>query len=124
MDDDLDLAIAAWNAGKFADAADRLEEVWAGEVGARRDCLRGLIHAAMGLHYAGVGDADSARSKLKTAQRLLAAAPSEGLGMDLESLRSAVAEILTRSTRDRTQRDPSDVLRGVLLPRWNARPTS
>jgi len=39
MDDDLVPGIASWNARRFAEAADRLEDVWVGEVGARRECL-------------------------------------------------------------------------------------
>ncbi len=120
MDDALDPIIASWNTGRFAEAADRLEEVWAGEVGARRECLRGMIHVAMGLYYAGVGDGDAARSKLTMAQRLLAPFAGNVLGVDVVDLRTAVAAILTRVEQGGSQNGPSGFLGGVSVPRLDA----
>jgi hypothetical protein len=87
--------VAAWNAGRYSEAADRFVEVWAGEVGQRRACLRGVIHAAMGLHYLGVGDLERARAKLKTAARLLDTLPGDACGLDLNDLRAGLAAIRT-----------------------------
>lgn len=96
MDAELLLGVASWNGGRFSEAADRFEDVWVGEVGARRGCLRGLIHAAMGLHYAAAGDVDAARSKLATAARLLGPCPAEFLGLDLDGVRSGVGALRVR----------------------------
>jgi hypothetical protein len=85
--------VAAWNAGRYSEAADRFEEVWAGEVGQRRACLRGVIHAAMGLHYLGVGDLGRARAKLVTAARLLEPLPDVMCDLDLHDLRTGLTPI-------------------------------
>lgn len=116
-EDDLGPGIASWNAGEFAEAADHWEEVWVGEVGASRECLRGVIHAAMGLHYAVAGDPDAARSKLATAARLLAPFPGSFLGLDIQSLRSAVGMIRARVERENGDGAPSGFLGDVALPR-------
>jgi Domain of unknown function (DUF309) len=96
MDKELHLGVALWNGGRFSEAADRFEDVWVGELGVRRECLRGLIHAAMGLHYAAAGDVDAARSKLAMAARLLAPLPADFMGLDLDGLRSEVGALRVR----------------------------
>lgn len=115
MVDDLSRCLASWNAGRFSEAADRFEDLWAGEVGERRDCLRGLIHAAMGLHYAAAGDADAAGSKLATAAQLLAPFPADFLGLDLDALRGGVGMVRARLGAT-TRATPAD------FPRLCARP--
>jgi hypothetical protein len=117
MDDELLSGIAAWNAGEFAEAADRFEDVWFGEVGARRKCLRGVIHAALGLHYVVAQDVDAALSKLSTAARLLTPFPADFLGLDLHSLRCAVGAIQARLAAVRERGDPSVVLEAAIFPR-------
>jgi hypothetical protein len=117
MGDELLPGVEAWNAAEFAEAADRFEEVWVGEVGARRACLRGVIHAAMGLHYVVAHDVDAALSKLSTAARLLAPLPADVLGLDLGGLRSAIGAIQVRLAAVRERGDPSGVLGAEILPR-------
>jgi hypothetical protein len=117
MEDELLPGIASWNAGEFCATADRFEDVWVGEVGARRECLRGLIHAAMGLHYAVSGDVGAARSKLATAARLLAPFPADFLGLDLDGLRSGVGEIRRHCEAIGNQRIPPVALKDGWMPR-------
>ena len=116
-DDDWLLGIASWNAGQFSEAADHFESVWVGEVGARRECLRGLIHAAMGLHYAVAGDVDAARSKLATAARLLAPFPADFLGLDVDGLRSGVGALRARVDAMKDFGKSPGPLRELRLPR-------
>jgi len=120
LDGELFSGVASWNAGRFCEAADRFEDVWVGEVGARRACLRGLIHVAMGLHYLGVEDAERARAKLATAARLLEPLAADELGLDLGHLRSGVALIRARLEAEKGGGDPLVAIRGVPLPRLRA----
>lgn len=123
MDDDFPVGIACWNAGRLSEAADHFESLWVGEVGAHRECLRGLIHAAMGLHYATAGDVDAARSKLTTAARLLAPFPARFLGLDLDELRSGIRALCARLDAMHSTGGPVVGLGGAGLPRLRARPS-
>ncbi len=120
MNDELLPGITAWNAGQFCEAADCFEDVWVGEVGPPRQCLRGLIHAALGLHYAIATDVDAAESKLAIAERLLAPFPADFLGVDLDGLRARLAVIRAHLEALRGDRIAPAGLPEGLLPRLSS----
>ncbi len=59
--------------GEFYDAHEELEELWSGEVGARRHLLQALIQLAVALHHRGNGNFAGALSLCERAQEHLAA---------------------------------------------------
>jgi predicted metal-dependent hydrolase len=93
MEEELQAGIFLWNGGQYVEAHEAFEDLWMGEVGPRRHFLRGLVHAAMGFHYATVQDADSARSKLASAADLLDGFPGDFLGLDVNGLRAGVSAV-------------------------------
>ena len=104
-----------WNAGEYLLAQEEFEHLWLAEVGARRQCLRGLIHAAMGFHYVTLRDISSAQSKLSSATTILARLAADSLGLDLDGLRSGIAVV--RAGLDGAEDDGSVDPKGVPFPR-------
>jgi DUF309 family protein family protein len=111
MDAELLPGIDLWNAGEYLLAEERFEDIWLREVGARRRCLRGLIHAAMGFHYLSLRDFSSACSKLSLAGAILAGFAADSLGLDLEGLRAgiAAAHSALQAAGEDGSLDPADV---------------
>lgn len=91
MDEELSVGVASWNARDYLQAQEEFEHLWRVEVGPRRQLLRGLIHAAMGFHYATMRDLLSARSKLSSAAALLDGFAGDFCGLDVEGLRAGIA---------------------------------
>lgn len=114
MDAEILPGIALWNGGEYLLAEEEFESIWLTEVGARRQCLRGLIHAAMGFHYMRMGDISSARSKLSSASAILARFAADFLGLDLDGLRAgiAAAQVALKTAGE----DGSFDLAGVSIP--------
>jgi hypothetical protein len=103
-----------WNAGEYLLAQEEFEHLWLAEVGARRQCLRGLIHAAMGFHYVIVRDISSAQSKLSSATTILASLAADSLGLELDGLRAGIAVV--RARLDGAEGDWSVDPKGVPFP--------
>ena len=104
-----------WNAGEYLLAQEEFEHLWLAEVGARRQCLRGLIHAAMGFHYVTLRDISSAQSKLTSATTILAGLAADSLGLDLDGLRAGIAAV--RARLDGAEEGGSVDPEGVPFPR-------
>ncbi|HSB71270.1 MAG TPA: DUF309 domain-containing protein [Candidatus Methylomirabilis sp.] len=115
MDGELLSGIDLWNAGEYLRAEEEFEHLWLTEAGARRRCLRGLVHAAMGFHYMTVRDVPSARSKLSSAASILAGFASHVLGLDLDALRTGIAG--ARVALEAAGQDGSFDPAGVPVPR-------
>jgi hypothetical protein len=115
MDAELLPAIDLWNVGEYLLAEEEFEHIWLTEVGARRQCLRGLIHAAMGFHYMSMCDISSARSKLSSASAILAGFAADFLGLDLDGLRAGIAA--TRAALDTAGENGPFNPAGVPIPR-------
>ena len=115
MNGELLSGIDLWNAGEYLRAEEELEHAWLTEAGARRRCLRGLVHAAMGFHYMTLRDVSSARSKLSSAASILAGFTSDVLGLDLDALRAGIAgaRVALEGAGDDGSFDPA----GVPVPR-------
>ena len=96
------VGVAHWQGERYLDAVEIFEELWAGEVGARRRFLQGLIHAGMGSYYLTRQDWPSAASKLVSAAGLLADARDDVPGVDGNTLRDDIAEARTALERRRT----------------------
>ena len=96
------VGVAHWQGGRYLDAVEIFEELWAGEVGVRRRFLQGLIHAGMGSHYLTRQDWPSAASKLVSAAGLLADARDDVPGVDGNTLRDGIAEARAALERRRT----------------------
>jgi DUF309 family protein family protein len=111
MDAELLPGIDLWNVGEYLLAEEQFEDIWLREVGARRRCLRGLIHAAMGFHYLSLRDFSSACSKLSLASAILAGLAADSLGLDLQGLRAgiAAAHAALETAREDGSLNPADV---------------
>lgn len=90
--DDRKLAqgIALFNAGKFFDAHEVLEDVWRELTGDDRRFLQGLIQVAVAFHHHSTGNLDGARSLLARGAARLAGAPEAFLGISMPPLRAAL----------------------------------
>jgi predicted metal-dependent hydrolase len=85
------VGVAHWQAGQYLDAVEIFEDLWAGEVGARRRFLQGLIHAGMGTYYLTRQDWPSAASKLASGAGLLVGGRDDVPGVDGRRLRDGIA---------------------------------
>ncbi len=65
--------LACFERGDYYDAHEELEEVWSGEVGAKRHVLQALIQLAVALHHRANGNFGGALSLCERAQEHLAA---------------------------------------------------
>ena len=115
MDAEMLLGVTLWNAGEYLPAEEEFEHIWLTEVGARRQCLRGLIHAAMGFHYMSMRYLSSARSKLSSASAILVRFAADFLGLDLDGLRVGIAA--ARAALETVGEDGSVDPAGVVVPR-------
>jgi predicted metal-dependent hydrolase len=84
--------VAEFNAGRFYECHDTLEELWSGVRGASRDFFQGLIQVAVGFYHLGNGNRVGAERLLGRALRRLDRYPAAYAGLDLGALRSSVAE--------------------------------
>lgn len=101
-------AAALWNARRFFECHDKLEEAWRltkhekkseRPTDPRRDVIHGLIlYAAAYVHWLRANPVGVAR-KLADARRLLEAGPAHLAGFDLERFRADVERDLERGAR-------------------------
>ncbi len=83
--------IDLFNAKKFFDAHEVWEDVWRAAPAGEKKFLQGLIQIAVALHHHSRGNLQGARSLLARAQRNLSNYPDSFAGLDLGSIRAAVA---------------------------------
>ena len=87
--------LALFNAGRFFDAHEALEDVWRSL--ARDRCplrlhVQGLVQLAVAFHHASTGNHVGARSVLERALRNLKGADNSFPNLDLDRLRAEMAE--------------------------------
>ena len=83
--------VALFNAGRFFDAHEALEDVWREAEGRRKLFLQALIQIAVGLHHHSTGNLAGARSLLARGGKKLAGYPAAYAGLDVAGLRRALA---------------------------------
>ncbi|MFB3915254.1 MAG: DUF309 domain-containing protein [Terriglobales bacterium] len=81
-----------FNAEKFFDAHEVLENVWRATDGPEKNFLQGLIQAAVALHHHSQQNIEGARSVLLRALQNLAPYPGSYGGIDLSALRSELEQ--------------------------------
>jgi uncharacterized protein len=91
--DQLRRAIARFNAGRYFDCHETLEELWLAERDLLRYLYQGLLQIAVALHHLQRGNERGARSLLAKGITLLAAFPSPCLGVDLTALLAGAREL-------------------------------
>lgn len=84
--------VALFNAGRFFDAHEALEDVWRESAGRRKLFLQALIQVAVGLHHHSTGNRVGARSLLARGGKKLARYPATYAGLDVAGLRRALAD--------------------------------
>ena len=94
MGQQLQAGFALFNAGRFFDAHEVLEDAWrnAPRHGARRRHLQGLVQAAVALHHHSTSNIVGARSVLRRACRNLEGAEESLPDLDLAALRASLAD--------------------------------
>jgi predicted metal-dependent hydrolase len=83
-----------YNAGRYLESHEVFEQVWMAEVGANRYFYKGLVHVAMGFHYATAGDYERAVAKLALGLEFLRGYEPAYLGLDVERLATGAAACL------------------------------
>ena len=92
-----ELACRDFNAGRFFEAHEWLEEIWQFEHGPVRDLYKGLIQVAAGFVHISRSNAAGARRLLTTAIAYLAAyRPDGAMGWEVERIASDAEEALRR----------------------------
>lgn len=92
--------------GEYHDAHEELEELWSGEVGARRHLLQALIQLAVALHHRERGNFAGALSLCERAQEHLAAVAAPTCFFEPAPLRAQVAAIEQELLRERDHAEP------------------
>lgn len=82
--------MAEFNAGRFFECHDVLEEMWAGHRGPGRDFFQGLIQVAVAFHHVGNGNLAGADSVFTRALGRLSRYPGRYGGFDLGEYRAAI----------------------------------
>ena len=80
-------AIQLFNEREFFACHDLLEELWSESLGAERDFLQGLIHAAVALFHFTEGNLTGARKMHDSALRYLQNSGENHRGLDLQRFR-------------------------------------
>ncbi len=91
---DLVEGVRLYNAGHYLESHEVFEQVWMGEVGANRYFYKGLVHLAMGFHYATIGDYERAAAKLTLGLDFLRGYEPAHLGLEVEHLLERAAACL------------------------------
>ena len=90
------LGIQQFNAGRYFECHDTLEEVWSGTRGSSRSFLQGLIQIAVAYHHLSNGNAGGARSVFGRALERLEGYGASHLDVDLDDVRAQAREALAR----------------------------
>src|SRR3954470_6710081 len=96
MDETVQRGIELFNAGKFFESHEVLEEVWTPERGPRRLFLQSLIHVAVGAYHSSRGNPVGACRQLRKALRKMQAYLPECEGVDTQKLYRDVRALLER----------------------------
>ncbi len=91
--------VEEFNAGRFFECHDTLEDVWHGIRGPARDFFQGIIQVSVGFYHLGNGNRIGAQSQLQKALSNLAPYGDHYAGMQLENLRREVQSWLERIRR-------------------------
>jgi len=86
--------IALFNAGRFYESHEVLEEAWNRAPRAERFFLQSLVHCAVAWHHATHGNADGAVLQTRRALRKLAGYLPEHEGVDTRALHQRLSEWL------------------------------
>jgi uncharacterized protein len=86
-----------FNAGKFFECHDTLEEIWRGTRGPARHFLQGLIHIAVGFYHLGNDNRSGGISQLEKGMARLEPYGPEYQGIDLAALRTGVTAWLQKA---------------------------
>ncbi len=93
----IERACEDFNAGRFYEAHEWLEEVWQMERGPARDCYKGLIQVAAAFVHLSRGKYAGAERLLRTALGYLRPYRAEGaLGFDIEAIAAAAEDMYAR----------------------------
>lgn len=88
--------VAEFNAGRFFECHDTLEELWTGIRGPGRDFFQGLIQVAVAFYHLGGGNLAGAESLLTRALKRFEAYPAAYFGFDLAAHRAELGAWLDR----------------------------
>lgn len=91
---DLVEGVRLYNAGRYLESHEAFEQVWMSEVGANRYFYKGLVHLAMGFHYATAGDHERAVAKLCLGLDFLRGYEPAFLGLEVDHLLERAAACL------------------------------
>lgn len=82
--------VAEFNAGKFFECHDTLEEIWQGIRGPARDFFQGLIQISVGFYHLRNGNLRGGESQLEKGLKALGRYGDRYAGMELRNLRGQV----------------------------------
>ena len=82
--------VAEFNAGRFFECHEILEDVWHGVRGPARDFYQGLIQVAVGLYHLGNGNLVGCRSQLEKGLQKLERYGDQVMGIELRRFRLQV----------------------------------
>jgi hypothetical protein len=88
--------VAEFNAGRYFECHDTLEDLWSGIRGPSRDFFQGLIQVAVAFHHLGNGNRAGAASLLEKALGRLERYGDAYLGVDLVAHRAGLRSWLER----------------------------
>ncbi len=88
--------VEEFNAGKYFECHDTLEEVWRGIRGPARDFFQGLIQVSVGFYHLRNGNLQGGESQLKKGLAKLCVYGEHYLGFELAELRGEIQAWLER----------------------------
>lgn len=109
----LDKGVSEFNAARFFECHDTLEDLWSGVRGPSRDFFQGLIQVAVAFHHLTNGNRAGAESLLERALGRFARYPESYYGFELGLHRRELTRWLTRIRSGEAAPDSLDN-----LPRW------
>ncbi len=95
-------ALSLFDAERYFEFHDVLEELWRDEPGPEREFLQGLLQAGVSLHKARLGQLAGARKLFVKGSQRLASFPARHRGVEVEALLASIERWLERAEeRDR-----------------------
>jgi len=104
--------IELFNAGRFFESHEALEEIWLGSEGAERELLHALIQSAAALHHFQRGNLKGASSVFRRARSKLATLPRNILLLDTRDFAAQIERFFDAVLN---RRDPSPSLPKIRL---------